>query len=84
MVQSVVVYRNPVEAAMWESGLVAPLMVSVLVAFIVTLTVAQASDYLAKHSFWYKEMIYRKYQGNIVAISAIVSVVATVYFMLRP
>lgn len=28
--QSVIVYRNPAEAALWESGLIGPLMISLL------------------------------------------------------
>lgn len=41
----IIVYRNPVEAAFWQSGLLFPLIVAMVVAVIVALALAWTLDY---------------------------------------
>jgi len=41
MTQSIIVYRNPIEAAFWESGLIFPLMVALFVGFITILATSK-------------------------------------------
>lgn len=43
--KEIIVYRNPVEAAFWQSGLLFPLIVAMVVAGIVALVVGWVLDY---------------------------------------
>ena len=48
MTQSIIVYRNPAEAALWESGLVFPLIVA-CVLFVICVVISQKiSEFLLK------------------------------------
>lgn len=49
--QSIIVYRNPVEAAFWESGMAFPLMSGLFVGFIVFVIGATILDKVTKKSW---------------------------------
>jgi hypothetical protein len=76
--QSIIVYRNPMEAAFWESGLVFPVIVGMVTAVIVALIIAQilnVSTRMRRRGFLWEN------QGNITVGSAILTMVATIYLM---
>ena len=78
MTQSIIVYRNPMEAKLWESGLVFPVIAGMVTAVIVALLVAQVLDVatrMKRRGFLWEN------QGNITVASAIVTMVATIYIM---
>lgn len=43
--QSIIVYRNPMEAAFWESGIVFPMIVSLVVMFVVAFIMMKVIEY---------------------------------------
>lgn len=49
--QSIIVYRNPAEAAFWESGMAFPLMSGLFVGFIVFVIGATILDKFTKKSW---------------------------------
>lgn len=72
--QSIIVYRNPLEAAIWESGAIFPVIAGVVVAVIVALA-----------TNWVCEKIFRcnsKYTANIVGVTSIAAVIGVVTFLL--
>lgn len=75
-IQSVIVYRNPVEAAMWESGLIFPLAVGCIAALVVALVVASICSRLFG-DFGRKARM----NGILTAGSAIATMVAVMYNM---
>jgi NhaP-type Na+/H+ or K+/H+ antiporter len=62
MTQSFIVYRNPLEAAMWESGLVFPLIGGLSIGFIVFVVGMVMLDKYTKKSWkkprWWKISTY--------------------------
>lgn len=76
--QSIIVYRNPLEAAFWESGLLFPLMCAMVAAAIAAVSV----DWLLRKIPGGKALAFRrKYGGVIAAWTAILSATATVWVM---
>ena len=76
MTQSIIVYRNPAEAALWESGLVFPIICGVVISVIVALL----TDKLLKSVL--SSRAYRtEYPGYVIAGAAIASMIATVVLM---
>ena len=76
--QSIIVYRNPVEAAFWESNMLFPMIVAIVAALIVCVSISAIVD---------KVKFLRKYRnttglGNFIAGSSIFTVVAVMYFMM--
>lgn len=76
--QSIIVYRNPLEAALWESNMIFPMIVAVFAALIVAVLMSTIFD---------KVKFLRKYRntsglGYFVAGSSIFTVVSVMYFML--
>lgn len=72
--QSIIVYRNPLEAALWESNLVFPIFVSMAAAVLVAMAAASLFDKLPRK--------YRDYQGNAVIIAAFSTMLAVLYVMI--
>ena len=50
MAQSIIVYRNPIEAMFWESGLVFPLIVGVVAAMVVAVLFASNWQTVFRHN----------------------------------
>lgn len=76
--QEVILYRNPFEYALWNSGLVFPLIVAMVVAVVVAFVI---SKYIVEpRQFNHKSWI-SKYSGEIVVIPTILSVVAVLWYM---
>ena len=48
--QSVIVYTSPLDAALWESGLLFPIMVSCVVAVSVAVCMLKVSEYIARRT----------------------------------
>lgn len=72
MTQSIIVYRNPAEAAFWESGMAFPLMVGIVLAVVLTIGVDKlAQRFLSRRA-------YREHGGTIAVITAISTIVATI------
>ena len=76
--QSIIVYRNPVEAAFWESNMLFPMIIAIAAALIVAVSISTIFD---------KVEFLRKYRnttglGHFVSGSSIFTVVAVMYFML--
>lgn len=77
MTQSIIVYRNPVEAAFWESGMAFPLVCGIIAALIVAFLVqALSKRFMPWGSRWYR------YTSNVVAGSAIVTMIAVIWVMI--
>lgn len=83
-IQSVIVYRNPLEAAFWESGMIFPLFCGMIVAVIAALSVNWLCERYNR-----SRMRRRPYgwgttnlQAKLVIISAVVGMVGTILFMM--
>lgn len=64
----IIMYRTPAEAALWEGGLLWPIMASTFWAFIITLAVlAFCEKVLVRFGF-----IEMRYHAGIVAIASLV------------
>lgn len=73
--QSIIVYRNPAEAALWESGMVFPIIVGAVIAVASVLIVLGVLQMLSK-----RFNIIDKLDPSIVAIVvAILSMLYTVH-----
>ena len=48
--QSIIVYRNPVEAAFWESGMVSPLIIFLVLFFVIFVPSATIINRLANQA----------------------------------
>lgn len=66
--QSIIVYRNPLEAQIWESGIMFPIIVAMVLTVVVSVSVA----YIFKKS---------KYAANASIISGAITFGAVLYFM---
>ena len=58
----IIMYRNPAEAALWEGGMLWPIMASTFWAFIITLAVLALCNRFLK----------RNYRADIIAIATLV------------
>ena len=58
----IIMYRNPAEAALWEGGMMWPIMASTFWAFIITLAVLALCNRFLKHN----------YRADIIAIATLV------------
>ena len=45
--QSIIVYRNPLEAALWEGGMVWPIIVGCFVGFVTFLILIKIAEYVS-------------------------------------
>lgn len=75
--QSIIVYRNPAEQAMWESGLVVPIFSSLFVGVFVFAVIMIGAEKLSKKIYW-------KFNTSIQitsAVLALASVVASFHWM---
>lgn len=63
--QSIIVYRNPVEAAFWESGVIVPLGGFLVVGFVVFLLL-----------MWIAEKVTKRWQGPNNFVTGAAAVVA--------
>ena len=74
--QSIIVYRNPAEAALWESGMVFPLICGMVIGCILAYGAA---------TFWDKQFsygtCYRQYTGHIALVFALIGVFGTMWWM---
>ncbi len=79
-IQSIVVYRNPIEQAMWESGLVAPLIVAGAVLVITTIMTTKVMFRLRpKFRKW---KYHRKLESNFPLVVGVSCFAATLWLML--
>lgn len=67
-IQSIIVYRNPVEAQFWESGMSFPIMVAMVLSLLVAIGVGS----IIKNS---------KYAAHVCIISVLVTFGLTLHFM---
>lgn len=74
MPQSIIIYRNPLEAAFWESGILFPLIVGMVVALVMTIVVCNAWE-----RFLPRRM--REYTGYVAIVTAVGSMLATMMLM---
>lgn len=74
MQQSFIVYRNPLEQMFWESGLIFPLIVSLLFGFAASLLISTAFHRNVP-------LRYRKYSGLVACCVAFIVIGGTLYFM---
>lgn len=78
MTQSIIVYRNPAEAAFWESGLAGPLFCGLAVFLIVMLAGMKLVDF-ARFNIFSKKYKYICYGVIACAITAGVFTAYKVY-----
>lgn len=76
MTQSLIIYRNPIEAAFWESGMFLPLMCGVLVG--VALAAGAATIY---EKLFPKQR--GKYSGQIAIITGAFGVIFTMFMLAK-
>lgn len=79
--QSIIVYRNPLEAAFWESGLLFPIIVGCIFSFAVVIALGWIFDTYNKASgrgSWGLTVI----QSRAIIVSAIIAMIATIWFMM--
>lgn len=76
--QSIIVYRNPLEAMLWESGVISPIIVAMIVSVLVALVMAKIVE---RYTFRPKSFMF-KYQSQIVAIPTILSALLVLVVML--
>ena len=70
--QSIIVYRNPIEAAFWEGNIAWPIIVGMFVGGIFAITVTAL----------YQRLYPRSNNSDIVAIvSIVIGMLATIFFM---
>lgn len=79
MTESIIVYRNPAEAAFWESGMAFPLMVAMVNAVIAAVFVDWLLRHIPSQRVW---SFRRKYGGALAGWSAILAAVATMWTMM--
>jgi hypothetical protein len=72
--QSIIVYRNPAEAALWESGAVFPIMCAMVASIIAVLAVNWVYEQLPRNK--------RYGHGPVVAIAGIGTAIAVIFSML--
>lgn len=75
----VIMYRSPDEAALWESGMMFPLIVSLVVAFICAIVAVKVYEAFRPKSKGF-HMPADKH-AIIPIVSAIIGMLATLYFM---
>ena len=75
---SIIVYRNPLEAALWESVMVFPIMAGMLVALIAGLVVARLC-------VWLTDMYPKRFRNLridiITVVFAAISMLVTVLYL---
>lgn len=76
MTQSVIVYRNPIEAAFWESGLLLPLGVGLVVGIGVSYVCTAAWQRV-----WPNQSRMQNFSGHVALFSAIGGMIATMIYM---
>lgn len=80
--QSIIVYRNPLEAAFWESGIIFPVVVGIVLAA----CTATALNWLFIKYNKLRSVTYPKeltqWQSNWIVIGTIATMIATVWFMM--
>ena len=82
--QSIIVYRNPMEAAFWESGMAFPLMVGL----VLSLAVALGLNWIfVRYNQWqYRRNRYTRGRGDrqaaAIVFGMILTMIATVWFMM--
>ena len=77
MTQSVIVYRNPIEAAFWESGLLLPLMVGLVVGI--------AASYVCTEVWqrvWPNGSRMQDFASHVALFSAIGGMIVTMIYMI--
>lgn len=73
---SIIVYRNPLEYYLWNSGIIFPLIASMVVAIIAVITM----DTLTRRVMPFST--YRRHSGNIAMVVAAVAMGLTLWAML--
>lgn len=67
--QSIIMYRNPLEAAIWESGFLGPVLLLSLCTVILTVMLFTGSEKLIRQNQWRKHTeIIHKILWVIIAI----------------
>ncbi len=75
--QSVIVYRNPLEAAIWESGMVAPL----LLWLVIVLCLVLAQDSLFRRFIPYQVRTKHSWYIYAVIVESMVNGCLVIHFM---
>jgi hypothetical protein len=76
--QSIIVYRSPAEAMLWESGMVFPLIASLVVFVVVLVATMKVVD-----SFRWKNRRTKEWVGyGVMLVAAIASVVTFNHLMI--
>ena len=72
---SIIVYRNPVEQAFWESGIIFPMICAIAVALTVAIVLSKIYERLP----WsYRS---QSWVSNLLVLLTIASAIATMWFM---
>lgn len=77
-IQSVIVYRNSIEAAFWESGMIFPLFLGLIVALVIVLAV---NGVLTLYNRSKRISVFNTpaWQGYMIVASAIVAMLSTMF-----
>ena len=76
MTQSIIVYRNPMEQAFWESGLLLPLVAGSLAGFISFLLIYASIEWILKQFVAGRNILYNNRKGVQILVR-VVGVIAT-------
>lgn len=77
MTQSIIIYRNPAEAALWESGLMWPLMVAMCVSLVLAVVASTVWGMVFKRGSKLHDM-----QAGVCVAAALIGMLATLKVML--
>lgn len=72
MTQSIIVYRNPAEAAFWEGGMAFPMMVGLVVGFIAAIVAVKLYERVSPRG---------RRAGEVAVAAAVIGVVGTMLLM---
>lgn len=79
--QSVIVYTSPLDAALWESGLLFTIMVACVVAASVAMCVLKVSEYIARRTSVTVRHRMRRCTDLAASVAAVLSWVACFWLM---
>lgn len=74
----IIVYRNPAEAALWESGMIFPIMVAMALSVLAVLVVDKIMAYFGMNE-WNRR---GKFYEHTPLAAGIISAIATLWVML--
>jgi len=74
---SIIVYRNPMEQAFWESGIIFPMICAVIVAIVLALGLFKLYELLP----WDVRRTHGVWISNLIICLTIASAIGTIWFM---